>query len=161
MPFWCYLPVIPSLPRGTGCPWTCMEKWGAPDTVHIRNQSSWLLSHGGHWLAFPALMTEAFCTSFRTALFRSGPCSQCQHVEPVLYVNSAPLHVISWKCSRNGSRLQSWVSVMLLRIKGGICTQARPVFFLSCSYLLCLLLGGILWCNITHTPDPSFLPLVS
>lgn len=58
------------------------------------------------WLSLSWWLTF-FCTSFKKALLRSGLSSQCQRVEPVLYVNSAPWHVISWKCSLNGSRLQS------------------------------------------------------
>lgn len=86
-----------------------------------------------HCLAFSDSMADPFCSSrskARLALaLRSEPA-----LEPVLCgAAPAPWPVISWQCSLMGQGCR--VPVMLLRIKGSICTQSRPIFFLSCSSL--------------------------
>lgn len=86
-----------------------------------------------HCLAFSDLMADPLCTSPGKACLalalRSEPALQ-----PVLCgAAPAPWPVISWECSLMGGGCR--VPVMLLRIKGSICTQTRPIFFLSCSSL--------------------------
>lgn len=120
------LPIFPALPLPSCCLWP----WGR-SCFHTHQPPELLDPSPRHCLAFSYSMADPFLHFPQQSLFGSGPEVRASVGACVCGAAPAPWPVISWECSLVGAGCR--VPVMLLRIKSSICTQTRPIFFLSCS----------------------------